>query len=413
MRKSEIIIVLFSACFLFCVCSQQASDSFTQGVELYNQNELEKALPLFETATEETGAGSETFAYLAETYRRLGLREKALEAGEKSLDMDTCNSFAHTTLSYLYNPMYGDWESADRDKAWSHIQKGIECNPDDGNIWLAAWTEAIYRKDREMESKSLKMLVETRFLTPAILAFNRWMLQHLPQDAILLTNGDMDTYPAVALQETEDFRSDVTVINYSLLNTRWYQEHIQNRYNVKFPLSDEELDNLKSTKDKSDQLKTAASRIMRELIKAKAENDFDNPIAISITVGDYGFAEGFEDHFVLKGAYNLWSDETVESNYDLEAIRTSLESINISDFTGPFVSEADRSPVRIVSTKKIALNFANLAILVIKEKMALNQPDEALSMLQWAEQAEKVIIKEPEIAEKLKELEDSISKSSE
>lgn len=408
MRKPAIITALFSACLLFSVCSQQVDDSLTQGIGLYNQNELEKALPYFKTASEKTG-DSEAFAYLAETYRRLGMHKEALEAAEKSLEIEPCNSFAHTALSYLFNPMYGDWEGADRKKAWSHIQKGIECSPEDGNVWLAAWTEAIYRKDREMESKSLKMLVETGFLTPAILAFNRWMLQHLPQNAILLTNGDMDTYPAVALQETEGFRGDVTVMNYSLLNTRWYQEHIQNRYNVRFPLSDEELDNLKATKDKSDRVKTVASRVMKELVKAKSENKFGRPIAISITVGDFSFAEGFEDHFSLMGAYNLWSDEKAETKYDLDAVKTGLESLNISDFAGPFVSAADRSPVRIVSTRKIALNFANLAVLVIKEKTALNQRDEALNMLQWALRANKTIIKDPGIAAELKKLEDSIS----
>ncbi|UCC79376.1 MAG: hypothetical protein JSW64_14065 [Candidatus Zixiibacteriota bacterium] len=410
MRKSAIIIALFSACALFYVCSQQTDESVTQGVQLYNQNELEKALPHFKTASEKTG-DSEAFAYLAETYRRLGEKKEAREAAEKSLEIEPCNSFAHVSLSYLYNPMYGDWEGADRDKAWAHIQKGIECDPNDGNIWLAAWTEAIYQKDREIEGKSLNMLIKTGFLTPTILAFNRWMLLHLPQDAILLTNGDMDTYPAVALQETEGFRSDVTVMNYSLLNTRWYQQHIQDRYNVRFPLTDEELDNLKATKDKKDKLKTVASRIMGEIIRAKAENRFERPVAISITVGDFSFAEGFEDHFVLMGAYNLWSDQKVEPNHDLDAIKTSLESLNISDFTGPFVSAADRSPVRIVSTKKIALNFTELAILVIKEKTAMNQPDKALSMLRWAERANETIIKEPEISAKLEELRNSITNS--
>jgi len=407
MRKTAILMALFSACLLFGACSQQTDDSLTQGIGLYNQNELEKALPYLKSASEKTG-DSETLAYLAETYRRLGMKEEALGAADKSLEVDPCNSFAHVTLSYLYNPMYGDWQAADRDTAWFHIQKGIECNPNDGNVWLASWTEAIYRKDRETESRSLKMLVETGFLTPAILAFNRWMLQHLPQDAILLTNGDMDTYPAVALQETEGFRRDVTVMNYSLLNTRWYQQHIQDRYNARFPMTDEELDSLKATKDKKDKLKTVASRIMGEIVKAKAENRFDRPLAISITVGDFSFEEGFKDHFVLMGAYNLWSDEETEPNYDLDAIKTSLKSLNFNDFAGPFVSAADKSPVRIVSTRKIALNFPNLAILVIKEKMAQNQRDEALDMLQWAQRAEKVVIKEPEIAAKLEQIKSDI-----
>ena len=132
---------------------------------------------------------------------------------------------------------------------------------------------------------------------------------------------------------------------------------------------------------------------MSELIKAKSENKFGRPIAISITVGDFSFAEGFEDHFNLMGAFNLWSDKKAESNYDIDAVKTSLESLNINDFAGPFISAEDKSPVRIVSTRKIALNFTNLAVLVIKDKTALNQHDEALNMLQWAQRANKTIIK--------------------
>lgn len=38
----------------------------------------------------------------------------------------------------------------------------------------------------------------------------------LSQDAILVTYGDNDTYPLLYVQETEKFRTDVLVANYSL-----------------------------------------------------------------------------------------------------------------------------------------------------------------------------------------------------
>jgi tetratricopeptide (TPR) repeat protein len=407
MKRAVIITIVVSACALFYLCSKQADNSFEQGLKLYDENRLEEALPYFQKAAEKEGSSMD-YAYLAETYRRLNTRGKAVEAAEKSLDIDSCNSFAHTTLAYLTNPMFGDWEGADREKAWQHIKKGVECNPDDGNLWLAAWPEAIYRKDREMESKSLKMLIDTGFLTHSILAFNRWMLKDLPPNAILLTNGDMDTYPAVALQEKEGFRDDVVVMNYSLLNTRWYQDHIQNRYGVKFPFTDEELDSLKATKEENGRISTMASQVMSGLINAKSEGKIDRPIAISITVGDFGFARGFEDHFVLMGPYRLWFDKPAEINYDTDAIESSLKSLNINDFSGPFVSAMDRSPVRRVSTKTIATNFTNLATLVAKERLKQGHRDEALEMDQWAQRAERVAIREPQVATALEQLKNDI-----
>jgi tetratricopeptide (TPR) repeat protein len=389
-------------------CSSPGDSSLEQARELYIQDKLEDALPLLQQTASKPGAGADDYAYLAETYRRLGDKEAALKAATDALAIDSCNSFAHTVLSYLYNPMYGDWSEADREKAWYHIQQGIECDSGDGNIWLAAWTEAIFRDDNEIESRSLRMLVETGFLTPAILAYNRWMLQHLPQKAILLTNGDMDTYPAVALQETENFRTDVIVLNYSLLNTRWYQKHIQNRYGVKFPLTDDELDNLYPVKGEHDRVNTVASRIMKEICLASSQGEFEHPVAISITVMNLSFIKGMESHIILKGAYNLLSSEPLDINYDIEAVKTSLRSLNIQDFTGPFASEMDRSPVRRSYTKKIASNFPNLAILVIEKLNASNRTDEALNMLSWAEQVEKTVIKDPEIAAQLNQIRKSI-----
>ncbi|MCB9045984.1 MAG: DUF2723 domain-containing protein [Chitinophagales bacterium] len=62
------------------------------------------------------------------------------------------------------------------------------------------------------------------------------VLSSCEKNAILFTFGDNDTYPLWYLQEVEGYRTDVRIINMSLLGIDWYIEQLTNRINDAMPV---------------------------------------------------------------------------------------------------------------------------------------------------------------------------------
>lgn len=75
------------------------------------------------------------------------------------------------------------------------------------------------------------------------------MLVGLEEEAILFTNGDNDTFPLWYLQEVEGERTDVRVVNLSLLNTLWYIRQLKNQWSresapLPISLSENQIDQI-------------------------------------------------------------------------------------------------------------------------------------------------------------------------
>jgi tetratricopeptide (TPR) repeat protein len=386
-----------------CGIGEQSPDAtdaglFAPALELYSQVRLEEALPLFVQAFEAEPDNPDAHAWVAETARRLWEFDLVVSEAQAALALDPCHSFTHTVLGDAHRTELSSWEGANADSSWAHYQQAVECNPRDGNPWIGIWTAAMERGDRAMEERALRELVETEFLTPSVLAFNRWVLQSLPEDAILITNGDWDTYPALALQIVDGVRTDVGITNRSLLNLLSYANLMSERHGIDLPATQDELENYQPRRNADGSPVILSDHIILKWMELESLSG--RPVVFAPTVD----MTTFQDNLRLQYAGAHWrlASEADAPDIDVESIRSAMDAIAGSDLSTPEVSPQDRSAVRRSAARnrsltKVVLHTASQYVAA----MGSGDREQAGNAVAWAEQLVSDAGLEAELAEML------------
>jgi tetratricopeptide (TPR) repeat protein len=145
------------------------------------------------------------------------------------------------------------------------------------------------------------------------------MLAPLDKDAVLLTNGDNDTFPLWYIQEVEHFRKDVRVANLSLMRTSWYVKQLKTEEpTIPLSLSLNAIDNLTPFRDREGKVWQANEYVVYDMISA---NNWQKPLYLAVTVPEQ---MGLERRLVLEGLIFRITPEDVGLRIDEQKMRKAM-----------------------------------------------------------------------------------------
>jgi tetratricopeptide (TPR) repeat protein len=205
-------------------------------------------------------------------------RDQAPEKYKRAFEMDPKS--APVVEAYVRTALITDHEKADWARARRLLADAVAAEPDYADTYYMLWMAHLHERDAAGADEALRTLVRLGDINRPLLDFGINMLAGAPQNAIILTNGDNDTYPPLAAQAVLGMRKDVAIVNLSLLNTRWYIRHWRDA-GVPIPLDDAAVDALEYSEAAS--ISQQVQTILHDIMQSGGST---RPLMYAITVPD-------------------------------------------------------------------------------------------------------------------------------
>ncbi len=243
-------------------------------------------------------------------------------------------------------------------------------------VFTRVWKgEEEFSKILELWEREKKLHYHNQYIgLEQLLELNENMLKSAPKDAILITNGDNDTYPAWYVQEKKGIRNDVLIVNRNLLNLKEHVIFLQEK-GLALDISEEELDSIKHKKEDGEVI-TKSDQLIKMLVEQEKR-----PVVFSTTVYR---PERFGYPLKLAGLVYEIDEGDVEVNEKyVDVTKTKHLFHNVFSFEKLFSIPFDSldDDMEALSTNYAACAFTLSVALRKQEKY-----EEALQEIQFANQ---------------------------
>ncbi len=204
----------------------------------------------------------------------------------------------------------------------------------------------LYEQERNHKKKAefLQKWLDLGAYSPGLLYYNYNVLIGLEPNAILITNGDNDTYPIWLLQQ-RGIRKDVTLLNTSLLYLDGYRNTMFAELGLKpfepfkkpFPITMEEY-------------QAGEKRMRTEMLDILSQNKYKSPVYIAVTCGDL-YAQENQNNFYLTGLCYQYSKTNIDNvallrkNFELNYALDYLDKDFYFDLSSYYAKESNMNYV--------------------------------------------------------------------
>lgn len=200
----------------------------------------------------------------------------------------------------------------------------------------------LYEQERNLVKKAafLQKWLDLGAYSPGLMYYNYNVLIGLEPNAILISNGDNDTYPIWLLQQ-RGIRKDVTLLNSSLLYLDDYRNKMFAELGLKsfepfrkpFPITMEEY-------------QAGEKKMKTEMLEILSQNKYKSPVYVAVTCGDLYTKEN-ENNFYLTGLTYQFSKTNIDNiallrkNFELNYALDYLDKDFYSDRSASYASSSN------------------------------------------------------------------------
>lgn len=209
------------------------------------------------------------------------------------------NSFEANFYMYRH---YGGLGSKDNDKYFKYLEKAYQIDPLDPRTYEDFFIYYEINRNTSKFSEFCQKFYSSNYMAPYFFNWSHNLLSGLDKNAVLLVAGDNDTYACWMVQEALNYRTDVQVINTSLITIDDYRTQLFQEMGLK---------------DLGFRLDTSSSREMYDegyfkLFDALFQNEKNYPVYVSSTAIRQ-FEQEYDDSLYLTGLAYRYADESFDN----------------------------------------------------------------------------------------------------